>query len=176
MNIYLIGYRCTGKTTVGKLLSENLNWPFSDSDDEVEKEYNTSISDMVELDGWDKFRERERKMIRELSFLNRSVISTGGGVVLNKSNISNLRKSGVVVWLQASKETILKRIVDDTKSSSQRPALLNTDLESEVDETLSKRIPLYERTCDFSIDTDNITLEEIPVKIIETIKNRGLKL
>lgn len=176
MNIYLIGYRCTGKTTVGKLLSEMLNWPLSDSDAAVEKEYNTTISEMVEYDGWDKFRERERKMIRELSFLNRSVISTGGGVVLNKSNISNLRKSGVVVWLEASKDTIIKRILNDEKTSSQRPALLNTDLETEVNETLSKRMPLYERTSDFSIDTDKIDLAEIPVKIVETIKKRGLKL
>ena len=176
MNIYLIGYRCTGKTTVGKLLSEKLNWPLSDSDAAVEKEYNTTISEMVENDGWIKFRERERKMIRELSFLNRSVISTGGGVVLNKSNISNLRKSGVVVWLEASKDTIIKRILNDEKTSSQRPALLNTDLETEVNETLSKRMPLYERTSDFSIDTDKIDLAEIPVIIIETIKKRGLKL
>ncbi|MCP4160133.1 MAG: shikimate kinase [Deltaproteobacteria bacterium] len=176
MNIFLIGYRCTGKTTVGQLLSEYLKWPFIDSDDEVEKEYNRTISEMVEEEGWDKFRKREKEAIRNISFLDKTIVSTGGGVILNSSNISNLRRSGIVVWLTASKETIFERMVSDVNTASKRPSLLDTDLEAEINETLSKRTPLYEKSCDFSINTDEINLEDISINIVNTIKERGLKI
>lgn len=176
MNIYLTGYRCTGKTTVGKELSRYLNWPFLDSDYEIEKEYSTTIAEMVEKEGWNKFRAREKKIIRELSFLDKSVIATGGGVILKSSNVSEIRRSGIVVWLQASKETIIQRMENDENTKSQRPSLTGTDIEAEVIETLGKRTPLYERSCDFWIDTEKFNPFEAVEKIVETIKKRGLKI
>ncbi|MDM8538437.1 shikimate kinase, partial [Desulfobacterales bacterium HSG17] len=105
MNIFLIGYRCSGKTSVGKALGKNLKQPFLDADAELVRINNVTIADMVAERGWEFFREKEQAVIKSLCTLNNHVIATGGGAVLNPDNVKNMKKNGEVIWLKASNET-----------------------------------------------------------------------
>jgi len=167
MNIYLIGYRCTGKTTVGELLSQKLSWPVLDSDVELVNEQKRPISEIVEKEGWDSFRSIEKGIIKKLSRLDQHVIATGGGAVLDPENIGAIKTTGKVVWLKATPETIARRIAEDESTEENRPALTDKGIFDEIEETLNFRNPIYEGAMDFSIDTDILTIEEI-CTIIQT--------
>ena len=166
MNIFLIGYRCTGKSSVGKLLAEKLEWPFLDSDAEIVSEAEMTISDMIAEHGWNFFREKEQIVISRLCASDSHVIATGGGVILNPENVKNIKQHGVVVWLRAGSETIRRRIAKDEMTKSLRPSLTSKGLMEEIEEVLMIRMPLYESASDFCIDTDFLTPDEICDAII----------
>lgn len=166
MNIFLIGYRCTGKTSVGKLLAEKLEWAFADSDAEIVKAHGMSISEMVAKHGWDFFREKERAVIAQLSQSDRYIVATGGGVVLNPENMRDMKANGVIVWLKAMPETIMKRILSDEHTEALRPALTSKGFLGEIEETLAARTPLYESAMDFYVDTDHLSADEIAESIV----------
>lgn len=170
MNIYLIGYRCTGKTTVGELLSQKISWPILDADVELVKEQKRPISEIVEKEGWNSFRSIEKGIIRKLSCLNHHVIATGGGAVLDPENVGVMRTTGKVIWLKARPETIARRMVNDKSTGNNRPALTDKGIFDEIEETLNFRNPIYERAMDFSIDTDWMTIEEICTIIQSRVK------
>jgi len=92
MNIYLIGYRASGKTTIGRALAEKLGYLFLDVDEEIVKQSGISISEMVKKHGWNYFRQQEKKTIKELSKLSYHIVATGGGVILNRENIDIIKK------------------------------------------------------------------------------------
>jgi len=169
MNIFLIGYRCTGKTSVGKILGKTLKMPFIDADAELVRKNNITITDMVAEHGWEFFRKQERLIIKNLCILKNHVIATGGGVVLNPDNVQDMKKNNAVIWLKASIKTIQKRIVQDMKTQEQRPALTNKDLMEEIKETLAFRNPLYKNAADFFINTDQADINEICQKIIKRL-------
>lgn len=164
-NIFLIGYRCTGKTTVGKLLAGETGWQFADADAEVEAESGMSIADMVARHGWPYFREQERTTLQRLCRLTCHIISTGGGVILDPENIRDMKAAGTVIWLKASPETIIKRLLADSQTLSQRPALTDQTWENEIRETLAQRMPLYEQAGDVAVETDRISIQDICRKI-----------
>ncbi|OQX26239.1 MAG: hypothetical protein BWK80_11555 [Desulfobacteraceae bacterium IS3] len=161
MNIFLIGYRCTGKTSAGKALAEKLGQTFADSDSEIVKEQGMSVAEMVSAQGWDFFREKEQLVIRRLCAGDRQVLATGGGVILNPENVKNMRQSGIVVWLKALPETIKQRILNDEATSHLRPSLTAKGLTEEIEDVLSIRTPLYEGAMNFSVDTDQAGIDEI---------------
>ncbi len=161
MNIFLIGFRCTGKSSVGKALAQRLSYPFRDADEEIVRENSISIAEMVAQHGWQFFRDKERDIIHRLSLTDRSVIATGGGVILNPENIRDMKCNGFVIWLKARPETIRERILQDKMTEKQRPALTDKDLIAEIEETLSFRNPLYEQASDISMDTDGLDIGEI---------------
>ena len=161
MNIYLIGYRCTGKTTVGKILAQKLRWPAMDSDIELVNEQGRPISRIVESQGWEAFRNIEKKVIQKLSLLDRHVIATGGGAVLNGENVNTMKKSGKLVWLRAKPETIHRRMTLDCNTEKSRPALTDKGIFEEIAETLNIRNPIYQKAMDIAIDTDQLTPEDI---------------
>ncbi|QTA81483.1 Shikimate kinase [Desulfonema limicola] len=169
MNIFLIGYRCTGKTSVGKALAGKLTRPFIDADEELVKKNRVTISDMVAEHGWEFFREKERAVIKSLCSLENHVIATGGGAVLNPDNVKDMKETGLVIWLKASAETIHSRIIQDIKTLEQRPALTHKNLMEEIKETLELRNPLYQYAADFAIDTDLSDTDEICNRIKERL-------
>lgn len=170
MNIYLIGYRCTGKTSVGELLSQRLSWPVLDSDVELVKEQKQPISEIVDKEGWESFRSIEKSIIKKLSCLNHYVIATGGGAVLDPENVGYIRTTGKVVWLKATPKTIARRMAGDKNTGDNRPALTDKGIFDEIEETLNFRNSIYEGAMDFSIDTDRMTIEEICDLICKRIK------
>lgn len=94
MNLFLIGYRCTGKTSVGRFLAGVLGWGFIDADSELVKEHDMTIREIVARWGWNDFREKERIIIKKLCTLDRYVVATGGGAVLNDENVEGMKKRG----------------------------------------------------------------------------------
>lgn len=169
MNIFLIGYRCTGKTSVGKYLSKRLGWSFFDTDVELVREQSTRISEIVRKQGWGAFREMETDIIKKVCSLDDHVVATGGGVVLNNENVRNMKASGVMVWLKATAETIRERMVEDENTRSFRPSLTSRGSVEEIQEMLLVRNPYYKDAMDFFVDTDFITIKAICDLIIKKL-------
>ena len=175
MNIYLIGYRCTGKTTVGYSLAEKLHRPFIDADAAIARQYHMSITEMVKRYGWSCFRGRERANIEQLCRQTGQVVATGGGVILDPSNVSQMRDTGTVVWLRAGVETIQKRMAADAATDGQRPVLTEKGLMVEIEQTLNDRYPLYFAAAHISVDTDHRTIDALCGEIIKKLSGDNFK-
>ena len=169
-NIYLVGYRGSGKTTLGKFLAARLGWRFIDSDDEIIKSSGMTIREMVDSEGWSVFRERECRMIELIAGLQKCVVATGGGAVLNPGNISKIKASGKVIWLKTNPETIKARLLKDTNTKELRPSLTEKDFDTEIVETLKEREPLYKKAMDIQITTDNTDIESMCIGILEELQ------
>jgi shikimate kinase len=168
-NLFLIGYRCTGKSSVGRLLAATLGRSFIDTDSLVVSENGMSIREIVDSRGWEVFRRLEHTALQQVCTMDRRVVATGGGIVLDTDNVELMKKSGRIIWLRASSETIKARMVQDQDSMDFRPALTSTDSISEIEETLAKRAALYQDAMDFSVDTDNVRLDAVADFIIENL-------
>ena len=169
MNIILIGYRCSGKTSVGKRLAQKLGWLFVDTDDRLVEKDGRSIKKIVESDGWEGFRRLEKEVIQEVCAQNKTVIATGGGAILEPANVEILQNRGQVVWLKVSPQTVKQRMAQDEGTDTLRPALTAKGLYVEIIDVLKDRNPIYEQTMDFSIDTDNQNIMEITEDIMQKI-------
>jgi len=163
MNIVLIGYRGTGKTVVGELLSIQLEMPCIGMDAQIVKKSGMSIPEIVEKLGWTGFRDIESEVARELAGLDNIIIDTGGGVIERPENIESLKINSRIFWLRASVDAIVSRIQEGT----QRPALTDgKTFTEEVAEVLERRIPKYKSAAQFEIDTDPLTPEQVTERII----------
>jgi shikimate kinase len=163
MNIVLIGFRATGKTTIGKALAKSLKYKYLSIDKEIKKDNNKSISAIVEEKGWEYFRKSESGIIANLKSLDNYVIDTGGGSILSERNRKNLKKLGIVVLFEASLDFIVRRISE----GKDRPKLTGQNsLKEEVKLLLEERSVLYNSIADFSIDTSKCTALQA-VKIIK---------
>ena len=167
MNIYLIGYRCCGKTCVGKALSKLLGRPFLDTDAAVVQKAGMTISEIVSSSGWKAFRDIEKSVIDQTTLLNNHVIATGGGSILNPDNVRNMKKAGRVIWLRVSPETIRARMSADPETIIQRPDLTATGNINEIDAVLLARQPLYQNASHQALDTDLLGIDAISQKILE---------
>ncbi len=162
-NIVLTGFMGTGKTTVGQLLAEELHRQFFDTDQIIEEKLGASIKEIFKKIGEPKFREFETETIALISNIEDSVISCGGGVVVNPVNVTNLRRNGIIVNLYASPGHIFKRLYEyDTRPLIKQ--MLNP-LEG-IKKLLAQRQKAYEQ-CAFAINTDNLTPEQVVEKILE---------
>lgn len=161
MKIFLIGYRCTGKTTIGKMLANRLGFDFMDTDRFIEQETDSTIKEIVEKQGWEKFRQLEKQTLFHTKNKKKIVISTGGGIILDAENQDFIKKSGVVVWLDADIKTILHRLNNDNKTCLSRPSLTHKNLIKETEELFNSRKPLYELTAHIKVNTSSLTPEEI---------------
>ncbi len=166
MNIVLIGYRGTGKTTVGRALAEKLKRPFYDADVFLEGKLATTIAEMVAKEGWHFFRQKEKEIIRELSAKKDSVIATGGGAVMDRENVGFLKKNGFFILLTADIDTMVKRILGDVSSTVKRPELLDGDIYRETKTLIEQRMPIYKQVAHFSIDTTKLSVEKVTEKIL----------
>lgn len=150
MNIVLTGFMASGKTNISKELAKLLGYNWVDTDEMIEKEKNMSINDIFHTEGEDEFRKIEHSVICRVSNLSDTVISTGGGVVLNPDNIASLRQGGIIVNLAPSFEVIAERL-DAARST--RPLLKDSDLDS-IKKRFDDRLPYY-ANCDFKIEVSN---------------------
>ena len=159
-NIVLVGFMGTGKTTVGQLLAKQTGMPLLDMDTLIEQRAGKPITDIFAQDGEPHFRELERTITRELAAKEGQIISTGGGIVLNPDNITDYEKTGLVICLLASSETVMERVKHDTT----RP-LLAGDKQEKIIQLLESRKPLYEAVAR-KVNTDGIDPETIAAQII----------
>ncbi len=163
MNLVLIGYRGTGKSEVGKLLSERLNMPCVGMDAEIVRRAKMPIPQIVEKFGWPRFRDMETEVVEDLSSRDHLIIDTGGGVIERPENISALKKNAQVFWLKASVAVIVSRIQKDT----QRPALTEgRSFTEEVADVLARRVSKYKSAAHHEIDTDPLTPKQVADQII----------
>ncbi|HDL08247.1 MAG TPA: shikimate kinase [Desulfobacteraceae bacterium] len=169
MNIFLIGYRCSGKTSVGKSVAKKLGLSFFDTDLELVKEHGMNISEIVSRRGWNIFREMEKAVIKRACAFNDYVVATGGGVVLNIENVKHMKKSGVLIWLKATPETIKKRILQDKNTKDFRPALTSKGFVEEIAGTLLSRNQYYENAMDFYIDANSVGINEVCNAIVNKL-------
>jgi len=164
-NIALVGFMGAGKTVVGKQLSKRLGLRFVDSDDVIVEREKRSINNVFSQSGEPYFRKVEKEVIKEISAKDGLVIACGGGVVLDKINMDNLRKNGVIVYLHATPKVILER----TKGYTHRPLLNVKDPKKEIEKTLEVRMHFYNQS-DFTIDTSEMEVEDIVADILSRIK------
>ena len=169
MNLYLIGYRCTGKTTVGRSLAARLGWPLVDTDRVIADRAGMSIDHMVAAYGWPFFRQRESEVVSRVSAGDRQVVATGGGIVLDEGNRQTMKTTGKVVWLTASERCIRTRMLADAATDDNRPPLTGRGLLEEIETVLAERTPLYESAADLVIATDRVRIEEICDRIVEAL-------
>lgn len=166
--IFLIGYRCTGKTTVARLLAEKLSWDWVDADSVLEGRYGKSIRQIFAEEGEIVFRDKEEQIFAELCRLERCVIATGGGVITREVNRQQMRSAGKVVWLTADAQTIWERLQADPATAEKRPPLTVGGL-VEIEEVLKMREPLYRACADLTILTADRSTEEIAVQIADKL-------
>jgi shikimate kinase len=169
MNIALIGYRCSGKTTVGKILATELGMDFLDTDTLIEERAGCSIEALVSIKGWDHFREIEKGLVQGLSKRDNLVIATGGGVVMDEGNVKNLKKNSWIVWLNGRPEVLKERMGKEQRSGKRRPSLTGADPLGEIEGVLGIRRPLYEQAGDLIVDTSELSIREAAALIMNNL-------
>jgi shikimate kinase len=169
MNIVLIGFRGTGKSTVGKLLANRLKRNFIDTDEYIERTTRKTIKDIFKKEGEEGFRKTEAETIAKLSKMKNKVIAAGGGVVLKNENVKNLKSDGFLILLEATPEIIHDRLTQDKKTPQQRPFLTNKNSFDEIKHLIDKRQPLYEKAANYTINTSYVSCENIVEEIITVI-------
>jgi shikimate kinase len=163
--IALIGYRCTGKSTIGELLASRLGFLFSDTDHQIETTHQQTIQQIFTLEGEASFRQKESNILKSILSSENHVIATGGGIILAEDNRDMLRSLCWIVWLQASPQTIWKRIQADQKSYSRRPNLTIGGL-AEIEQVFQNRVSLYSEMSNFSISTEELSPEDLADRIL----------
>ena len=170
-NIFLIGPMGVGKSTIGRVLANIMDLRFFDSDQEIESITGADIPWIFDVEGESGFRERERKMIRQLCKRRDIVLATGGGVILAKQNRETLCSNGTVVYLTAP----IKKLVDRTRKDKNRPLLQTDDPERKIIELFNARNHLYKDTADIVIDTEGKKPQTVASEIKELIQKNGGK-
>ncbi|MBI5182884.1 MAG: shikimate kinase [Nitrospinae bacterium] len=164
MNIVLIGYRGTGKTTVGKAIARRLKRRLIGMDDLIVKKGGMPIPEIVKRYGWERFRDMESEVTNEVSELDNCVIDCGGGVVLRDENITNLKRNGIIILLTADIERIIERIKDD----SNRPPLKDgITFEEEQRQVIEERQESYLKAGDYIVDVSDGSVDEVVDKIVQ---------
>jgi len=168
MNLFLIGYRGSGKTSVAAALAELLTWPWLDADEELERQAGESIKQIFATEGEAGFRDRESAVIAELAALDGYIIALGGGAVLREANKRAIDGRGKVVWLRARPETLLARTSADPTTAERRPNLTAQGGLAEIRDLLAMRSPLYAAWADIVVEAE----DQPPGRIARTICNR----
>jgi shikimate kinase len=165
-NIILVGYRGTGKSTVGRFLAQRLGWTFVDADERVESVAGKTIAEIFVAEGEVGFRDREAATLAELCGRSGCVIATGGGAILREGNRRLLRDSGFVVWLTAAPETLWERLNTDPTTAARRPNLTTTGGLEEVRNLIAAREPFYREVADFVSNTGMLSPEMVADAIL----------
>ena len=160
MSVVLIGYRGSGKTTVGRLLADRRDAAFIDTDEMIVQFAGRSIAEIFEVEGEAGFRRREEQAIRMSTAQQGRIISVGGGAVDSEKNRRLLRDYGTVVWLEAPPETLWARMQDDRTTGDSRPDLGGGGLE-EIREVLARRTPLYASTSHVAMHVATLTPKQV---------------
>jgi shikimate kinase len=161
MRLLIIGPMASGKSTIGLKLANRLNLDFVDTDQQVEDRAGAEISWIFDIEGESGFRIREEEVLKEVCLNDEIVISTGGGIIIEKNNRKLISESGVVIYLEVSIQTQLERTLVDKS----RPLLDNKDKEQTLKNLKKQRTPLYEEIANITIEagdrSNNQVVEEI---------------
>jgi shikimate kinase len=171
MSIVLIGYRGSGKTTIGRLLSQKLACSFADSDQQIIAAANKTIKEIFEEDGEEKFRDLETTIIFKLANLENHVLSLGGGALLREPNRQAvLAHTHTIIYLRAEPVELHRRIHSDAATAAHRPSL--TKLGGGIDEirsVLAAREPIYRQVMTAEVDVTDASPDQVVEKILKLI-------
>jgi shikimate kinase len=167
VNLALVGFMGTGKTSAGRLVAEQLHFEFLDTDEIIQNKTGRSIADIFARNGEPAFRALERDVVGELAGRTKTVISTGGGLPANPENLASLKTHALVVCLWASPEKIWERV----RNQSHRPLLHDPDPQRKIHELLKSREPFYKQA-DVLINTDLRSAREVAQQIVLQFKQR----
>ena len=172
MSIVLIGYRGSGKSTIGKRLADRLWQPFVDSDDlVVRKAGGRTIKQIFEAGGEARFRDLESEVVREVGPLQEQVIALGGGALIREENRKVLKEAGhKVVYLKCEPEVLFQHIQADPDTAKTRPALTNLGGGvEEIRKLLAEREPIYRQVMTAELDVTHLTPEDAVVYIVRLL-------
>ena len=169
MNIFIVGPMGSGKTTVGKIVANELFLDFHDTDTKIEDTTGVTIDWIFDIEGESGFRKRENAVLKDMVALNSIVLATGGGIVIEDQNRDLLASRGTVFYLH----TPLNIQVERTSKDKDRPLLKDQDPEKVLAELQKSRQSLYEEVADHIIDTENKSGSEVANEIVKLVKNYG---
>ena len=165
-NIILVGPMGSGKTTIGRRLSERLSLDFFDSDHEIVNTTGVSIDHIFDVEGEKGFRTRESDVIKKLCNMPNIVLATGGGAVILEENRELMKKASSIIYLSSSVDQILRR----TAKSKTRPLLeKSNNRRKTITDIVEARDPLYREVSSLIIDTNGKKLNEVIDEIIEAL-------
>ncbi|HEX5399715.1 MAG TPA: shikimate kinase [Verrucomicrobiae bacterium] len=165
VNLVLIGFMGAGKTSVGRLVAEQLHFDYLDTDELIVSRTGRSISDTFNTDGEPAFRALERQVVAELAERTKTLISTGGGLPVNPDNLASLKTHALVVCLWASPEKIWERV----KNQSHRPLLHDPDPQKKIRDLLAAREPFYKQA-DVLVNTDIRSAREVAQHVVHQFR------
>jgi len=165
VNIALVGFMGTGKTSVARLVAEQLHFEYLDTDDLIQAATGKTITDIFKHDGEKTFRAMEEKVVEDLGHRKKTVISAGGGLPINPQNLANLKKHALVVCLWASPEKIWERV----KNQSHRPLLHDENPQQKIRELLAAREPFYKKA-DVLLNTELRSLREVAQQVVHQFR------
>lgn len=165
-NVFLVGPMGVGKTTIGRVLAEQMKQEFFDSDREIEASTGADIPWIFDVEGESGFRLREQRMLNQLTAKSPIILATGGGAVLAEENRRNLKERGLVVYLRAS----IKQQVERTSRDKNRPLLQTPNPELKIRELMKIRDPLYTQVADIIIDTNRRNPRSVALEIVRQVK------
>ena len=167
--VVLLGYMCSGKSTVGEALARRLEWDYLDFDVEIEHREGAAVRDIIDAAGEEHFRELEAALTMEASEAERLVLAPGGGWVTRPEFLDALGPGTLAVWLQVSPEETVRRLREDNVD---RPFRDHPDPVGVITEMLTERIPLYERA-DLNVPADSRSPEAIAFEIEQIVRTRN---
>jgi len=167
--IVLIGYRATGKSSLARLLAERLGWDWIDADVEIERRAGKTIARIFAEDGEPAFRDLEAAVMQELLARQRLVIASGGGAPMRPETRLAMQRTGRVVWLKASPETIDQRMNTDPTTGVRRPQLTAQGGLEEIRQLLTQREPVYRQAATIEVDTEGKDLPSLTDEILQRL-------
>lgn len=167
--IVLLGYMCSGKSTVGESLARRLGWRFLDFDVEIERREDRSIFEIVEAQGEEQLRRLEEALTREIADEPRMVLAPGGGWITQPGLLEAIRPGTFAVWLSVSPGETVRRLMEDPID---RPLKDHPDPIGPVSQMLEEREPLYRRA-DLRVPADDRGVEELAFEIEQLVRTRG---
>jgi shikimate kinase len=166
-NIALVGFMGAGKSTVGRLLAEKLKMGFIETDSLVEQKAGKSVEAIFKSDGEAAFRHIEAQAVADAAHSKNTVISCGGGAVLDPANVQRLKETSVLVYLKVEPDIVLKRV---SGSRGVRPLLEGEDPSRKISDLLESRRKIYEDAADIEIDTSKWTVEEVAGRVMAELQ------
>jgi shikimate kinase len=165
VNLALIGFMGTGKTSVGRLVAEQLHFDYLDTDEFIQLRTGQTITEIFSTDGEAAFRKMEQELVGELAARTKTVIATGGGLPMNPQNLVSLKTHALVVCLWASPEKIWERV----KNQTHRPLLHDADPQKKIRELLAAREPFY-RQADVLLNTELRSVREVAQQVVHQFR------
>lgn len=171
-NLFFVGPRGCGKSTLARAMAEHTGLVFVDTDDLIQQRSEKSIAQIVRDHGWETFRHLEHQTLASVCAQSGQSVATGGGIVLRKDNRELLRSTGYVFYLLADVRVLQKRLADED-DESWRPSLTGLDTDQEIAAILAEREPLYFRALHYLLSADK-PVHELVQDVLERLGIAGI--